>query len=120
MEHANANALSQLPTPVEPATTDTPPELVLLINYLADSPVTASQIASWTSKHAELSPLVQFLRHGWPTAGHSQKSSKFTPFLKRKNELYHYEGCVLWGTEMSFKVRERGCPSMKGTLEWQE
>ena len=42
MEHTNADALSRLPIPVEPATTDTPPELVLLINHLADPPVTAS------------------------------------------------------------------------------
>ena len=69
-EHANADILSQLPTPVELATTDTPPELVLLINHLADSPVTASQIASWTSKD---SPDVQFLHQGWPTPGYSQE-----------------------------------------------
>ena len=107
MEHANVDALSRLPTPVEPATTDTPPELVLLINHLADSPVTTSQIASWTSKDPELSPVIQFLRQGWPTAGHSQKRSKLTPFLKRKNELSLYEGCVLWGNRVVVPKRGR-------------
>jgi hypothetical protein len=39
--HANADALSRLPLPVEPAKTDIEPELVLLAEHLADSPVTA-------------------------------------------------------------------------------
>ncbi len=42
--HANADALSRLPLPVEPAKTEAPPELVLLAEHLADSPVTADDI----------------------------------------------------------------------------
>ena len=38
-------------------------------------------------------------------AGHSQKSSKLTPFLKRKNELSLYEGCVLWGNRVVIPKR---------------
>ena len=91
MEHANADTLSRLPVPVEPATTDTPPELVLLINHLADPPVTASLGLVKIQNFARL----YSLRQGWPMAGHSQKSSKLTPFLKRKNELSLYEGNVL-------------------------
>ena len=37
--HANADALSRLPLPVEPAVSHTPPELVLLTDYLSNSPV---------------------------------------------------------------------------------
>ena len=34
-EHANADALSRLPLPVEPASVKTPPELVLLTDHLS-------------------------------------------------------------------------------------
>ena len=37
--HANADALSRFPLPVEPAKVDTPPEIVLLAEHLVDSPV---------------------------------------------------------------------------------
>ena len=42
--HSNADALSRLPLPVEPAVVQTPPELVLLAEHLDDSPVTVEQI----------------------------------------------------------------------------
>ena len=42
--HGNADALSRLPLPVEPARIELEPELVLLAEHLADSPVTASDI----------------------------------------------------------------------------
>ena len=103
MEHTNADALSRLPIPVEPATTDTRPELVLLINHLGDPPVTASL---GLVKIRNLARLYS-LRQGWPMAGHSQKSSKLTPFLKRKNELSLYEGCVLWGHRVVIPQRNR-------------
>ena len=43
-EHSNADALSRVPLREIPAHTDTPAELVLLMEHLADSPVTAKQI----------------------------------------------------------------------------
>ena len=42
--HGNADALSRLPLPVAPAKMETPPELVLLMEHLEDSPVTADHI----------------------------------------------------------------------------
>ena len=66
-EHANADAFSRLPLPVEPATTETPPELVLLADHMSESPVTATQIRSWTRKDPELSLVVQYLQQGWPS-----------------------------------------------------
>ena len=52
--HANADALSRLPLPVEPATIETLPELVLLTEHLNDSPVTAKDVRSWTRKDLNL------------------------------------------------------------------
>ena len=40
-EHGNADALSRVPLGDTPAQTNTPTELVLLMEHLADSPVTA-------------------------------------------------------------------------------
>ncbi len=59
-EHANADALSRLPLLVEPSTSDIPPEVVMLTEYLSNSPVTADQIAAWTTNETELSSVVQF------------------------------------------------------------
>ena len=103
--HANANALSRLPLPVEPATTTTPPELVLLTEHMADSPVTATQIRSWTSRDPELAPVVQFLRQGWPST--VDKDSPMAPLFSKRLELSLYDGCVLWGTRVIVPVQRR-------------
>ncbi len=42
--HGNADAMSRLPLPEKPDTTPVPAELVLLVEHLQDSPITASQI----------------------------------------------------------------------------
>ena len=64
--HANADALSRLPLPVEPAITETPPEIVLLMDHLKDSPVTETDIRAWTRSDPELSQVLQFVLQGWP------------------------------------------------------
>ena len=64
--HANADALSRLPLPEEPATTKEEPELVLLAEHLADSQVTASDIRRWTRHDKELSRVLQYVQQGWP------------------------------------------------------
>ena len=50
IHYTNADILSQLPLPVEPAIVKQPPELVLLAYHLENSPVTADQICLATSK----------------------------------------------------------------------
>ena len=47
-ERGNADALSQLPLPVVPKETETPPKLVFLTESLEDAPVTITQISSLT------------------------------------------------------------------------
>ena len=92
--HANADALSRLPLPVEPASTEKPPELVLLAEHMSESPVTAEQIRAWTRKDPELAPVVEYLRHGWPGANLCQDRPALTPYLSRQSELSLEEGCV--------------------------
>ena len=96
--HANADALSRLPLPVEPAVNQTPPELVLLMDHLSNSPVTAHQIREGTRKDPQLAPIVQFVQQGWPNTCPDQ--GQLTPFFEKRTELSIYEGCLLWGTRV--------------------
>ena len=112
--HGNADTLSRLPLPVVPAKTETPPELVLLMEHLEDSPVTADHIRVWTRRDPSLFSVVQCLRQGWPM----QSSPELHPFLSKKSELSLYQGCVLWGSRVVVPVqgREAVCKScMKDT-----
>ena len=61
LAHANADTLSRLPLPEKPTVSQTPPELVLLADHLANSPVTADQIRAATRKDPQLVPVVQFV-----------------------------------------------------------
>ena len=105
--HGNADALSRLPLPVAPAKTETPPELVLLMEHLKDSPVTADHTQVWTRKDPSLSSVVQFLRQGWLT----QSSPELHPFWSKKSELSLHQGCILWGS------RERAVQGREAVLQ---
>ena len=94
--HANADALSRLPLPQEPATTVREPELVLLTEHLADSPVTASDIRRWTNIDKKLSRVLQYVLQGWPTEGEEE----LEPYSSRRLELSAFEGCILWGSRI--------------------
>ena len=86
--HANADALSRFPLPVEPASTEALPELVLLADHLKDSPVTAKDIRVWTEKNQTLSRVLQFLLQGWP----SKCSPDLDTFSAKRLELSAYDG----------------------------
>ena len=49
-QHANADALSRLPLPGTPESVPFPGELVLLIDHLAEAPITAVQLKAFTAK----------------------------------------------------------------------
>ena len=94
--HGNADALSRLPLSEELPANEEPPELVLLMEHLADSPVTARQIQSWTRRDPLLTPVVQALQHGWPKEG----NPNLVPFQSKRNELSLFDGCILWGSRV--------------------
>ena len=66
LSRANADALSSLTLAVVPPETDTPPEVILLMEHLCDSPVTAHDIQAATRKDPLLSKVLQYVRRGWP------------------------------------------------------
>ena len=94
--HANADALSRLPLLEEPAESDTPPEIVLLVEHLEDSLVTAADIRKWTRKDPNLSKVLQYIMQGWP----SHCDPDLNTFAAKKPELSAYEGCILWGSRV--------------------
>ena len=97
--HANADALSRLPLPVEPAIVKQPPELVLLADHLANSPVTVDQICLATRKDPQLSLIVQFLQQGWPSS-----SAEHFSFLISDTSYRCTKGVYCGTQELSFPL----------------
>ena len=94
--HSNADALSRLPLPQEPGMGIQEPELVLLAEHLASSPVTADDIREWTRKDKTLSRVLQYIQQGWPNEG----GKDLEPYSSRQLELSTLEGCILWGSRV--------------------
>ena len=94
--HANTDALGRLPLPILPEQVPTPPELVLLTERLADSPVTSDQIRGWTRRDPVFASVLQFVRQGWP----SQCDPELGPFSSWKSELALHDGCIVWGAHV--------------------
>ena len=63
-QHAKVDALSRLPLPEKRDNVPFPRERVLLIDHLAEAPITAAQLKAWTSKDYLLSKVLHFIRHG--------------------------------------------------------
>ena len=102
-EHGNADALSRLPLPVTPSDVPTPAELVLLMEHLDDSPVTAQHVRTWTRKDPVLSTVLQYVLYGWP----DKCDETLAPYSSRKNELSVHMGCVLWGSRVVLPPKAR-------------
>ena len=94
--HANADALSRLPLPVTPATDKLESELVLLNEHLAESPVSADDIRTWTARDPKLSRVLQYVQQGWP----SVVDSDLERYASKQLELSTYNGCLLWGNRV--------------------
>ena len=92
----HTDALSRFPLSTVPAEVLTPPELVFLTEHLADSPVTADHIRSWTQRDPSLAPVLQYIHQGWPYQG----DPKLIPFSSKREELSVNEGCILQGSQV--------------------
>ena len=66
LNHANVDALSCLSLEDTLSKSDVPPELILLVDHLEYSPITAEQIKHATRRDPELSAVLQFVQQGWP------------------------------------------------------
>ena len=101
--HGNADALSRLPLPEKPEDVPTPAELVLLVEHLNDSPVTACQVKTWTSQDPTLATVMQYVKQGWP----EKCDEKLMPYSTKRNEISVYDGCLLKGSRVIIPPKAR-------------
>ena len=96
----------QMPTatPYKPSSVPTPPETVYLMEHLASTPVTASQIRVHTNRDPLLSKVKQFVQQGWPERVEGESTNNVQPYKRRKNELSLYDGCLLGEVVLSFPL----------------
>ena len=86
--HANADAMSRLPLTVQPATVPQPPEIILMMEQLDKSLVTATTGLTLTLCYHEYTSVVQ---NGWPR---SMKDELLKPYFSRQTELSVQDGCL--------------------------
>lgn len=63
----HADGLSRLPLPEAPKEVPIPEEVILALNMLDESPITAVKIAQWSLKDPILVRVRQFIEQGWPS-----------------------------------------------------
>jgi len=86
--------LSRLPLPDSPAAVPIPGETIFLMDTLQHSPVTATQIKTWTSNDPILSRVRDLVLEGWVNTNEEQ----LQPYQRCKDELSVHAGCVLLGS----------------------
>ena len=94
--HGNDDALSQLPLPTQEKESSTPREVVLLVEHMAESPVTEQHIRNWTPRDPVLSAVLEHIRTSWP----NQSRPELKPFFTKRNELTVLNNCILWGSRV--------------------
>ena len=90
--NSNADALSQLPLPDTPNVIPVPSEVILMLEQIDSSPLTVSQVRTWTRRGPLLSQVYRFVQNGWPL---TKLSLDFQPFLTKRNELSIVDNCLL-------------------------
>ena len=65
-QHGKADAMRRLPLPQKPKETPLPAEFILLVEYLEQSPVTASHIKTWTRRDPLLAHVPRHFHEGRP------------------------------------------------------
>lgn len=100
-DHANADALSRLPSGnskegEEPS--------VCQVNYTDSLPISAKDVQQETGKDPLLSRVLSFVLNGWPEVCDTEE---LRPYFNRKLELSAEQGCVLWGTRVIIPPKYR-------------
>ena len=97
-QHGNADLLSRLPLPDSIGEESVPGETIMLMQALQTSPISASQIKTWTARDPLLSKVKEMLLSGWTTP--ATVDDDFKPFQRRREELSLHDGCILWGNRV--------------------
>ena len=101
--HSSADALSRLPLPETQKESKTPPELVLLMDHLEDSPVTACHIVVWTRRDPVLSQILNYVERVWP----NKCDKSLSTYGSKRNELSVHQGCLMWGSRVIIPPKGR-------------
>ena len=96
--HANADILSRLPLPEAPEEVPLPPEIVLMLEFLNSTPVTANQVKHLTDRDPLLSQVRRLVLEGNTVFPVDRDDIK--PFARRATELSVQDGCLLWGARV--------------------
>ena len=103
--HANADALSRLPLSGSPISVPTPAETILLLEAINESPISSTEIATWTRRDPVLSRVLAFIEKGWPNE--LEHDDDLKPYQQRRSELSVQDGCILWGNRVIIPPRGR-------------
>ena len=102
--NANADVLSRLPLPGHAGEVPVPEEIVLLLEGLQTSPVSANHIKTWTNNDPTLARVKKLVLQGWVDT----KDPLIQPYQHRKDELSVQDGCLLWGCRVIVPPQGRG------------
>ncbi len=114
--NSNADILSRLPLPEEPAEVPLPGESILLMKNFQALPVTAAQLAKWTDRDPTQAKVRDNVLCDWQ---HSNEVN-LLPCQRLKDELSVEVGWVVWGRRVKFHHKgEQKCWNwcMKDTQE---
>ena len=90
---SNADALSRLPVSEAPNNIPVPPDIILNMDMLNQTPITADVIRTMSSKDPLISKIIYYVDHGWPW----MVDAELRP---RKEELTTAQGCLLLGSRI--------------------
>ncbi|XP_049522408.1 uncharacterized protein K02A2.6-like [Dermacentor silvarum] len=95
-DHGNADCLSRLPAPLTRQETEVPGD-ILLLEAVEYPPVSAREVAAYTSSDPQLSQVKKWILEGWPR---ERVAPEYSAYEVRQNELSVHRDCVLWGSRV--------------------
>ncbi|VDH91898.1 Hypothetical predicted protein [Mytilus galloprovincialis] len=95
-KNSNPDALSRLPLN-RVGKTEVPAEMIMLMDHMDSTPVTAQQIKAWTRKDPILGQITNYVLKGWPNY---RDNDEMKPYFSRKTELSVFDSCLLWGNRV--------------------
>ena len=106
-QHANADALSQLPLPSQDGT-EQDGMGNLFIKQIENLPITAMSLKGATQNDPILAKVLHFTLSGWPVKG-CEECPDLKPYYDRRHELTIEQGCIMWGIRVVIptKLRDR-------------
>ena len=95
-DNSNADVLSRLPLPESLTSVPQPGKMILLMDTLHSSPVSATQIKTWTNNDPVLARVKNLVLQGWV----DMTDVQLKPYQRHKDELSVHTGCVLLGSRV--------------------